>query len=45
MNTAEAIKAFARLMDAGKCLTAKIDRIEPKGSFRQINISIFLVDF
>ncbi len=36
---------FARLMDAGKCLTAKIDHIEPRGSFRQINISICLVDF
>ena len=36
---------FARLMDAGKLLTAKIDHIEPKGSFRQINISIYLVDF
>ena len=30
---------FARLMDAGKLLTAKIDHIEPKGSFRMINIS------
>lgn len=36
---------FARLMDAGKLLTAKIDHIEPKGSFRMINISIYLVDF
>lgn len=36
---------FSRLMDAGKLLTAKIDRIEPRGSFMQINISIFLVDF
>lgn len=36
---------FARLMDAGKYLIAKIDHIEPKGSFRQINISIYLVDF
>ena len=36
---------FARLMDAGKLLTAKIKRIEPRGSFRQINISIYLVDF
>ncbi len=36
---------FARLMDAGKLLTAKIDHIEPKGSFRQINISIYLIDF
>ncbi|MBQ7582860.1 MAG: HIRAN domain-containing protein [Lachnospiraceae bacterium] len=36
---------FARLMDAGKYLIAKTDRIEPKGSFRMINISIYLVDF
>ncbi len=36
---------FARLMDAGKCLIAKINHIEPRGSFRQINISIYLVDF
>ena len=36
---------FARLMDAGKLLTAKIDRIESKSCFRQINISIYLVDF
>lgn len=36
---------FARLMDAGKYLIAKVDRMEPKGSFRQINISIYLVDF
>ena len=36
---------FARLMDAGKYLIAKIDRMESKGSFRMINISIFLVDF
>ena len=36
---------FARLMDAGKCLTAKITHIEPKSAFRQINIAIYLVDF
>ena len=36
---------FARLMDAGKYLTAKIENIDPKGSFRQIDISIYLVDF
>ena len=36
---------FTRLMDAGKYLIAMIDRIEPKGSFRQINLSIYLVDF
>lgn len=36
---------FARLMDAGKCLIAKIVRLEEKRSFRQINISIYLIDF
>lgn len=36
---------FARLMDAGKYLIAKVDRMETKRSFRQINISIYLVDF
>lgn len=36
---------FARLMDAGKLLCGKIKRIEPKGSFRMIGISIYLIDF
>lgn len=36
---------FSRLMDAGKLFTAKIDRVEPRGSFMQINTSIYLVDF
>lgn len=36
---------FARLMDAGKMLTAKIKAIDHKGSFTQITIGIFLVDF
>ena len=36
---------LARLMDAGKCLIAKIDKYEPQGSFRQINISVYMVDF
>lgn len=36
---------FVRLMDAGKLLTAKVKHIEPKGSFRMINMSIYLVDF
>ena len=36
---------FARLMDAGKYLTAQVKNYEPKGAFRQINISIYLVDF
>ncbi len=36
---------FARLMDAGKVLVAKIKKIEKKGTFTQISIGIFLVDF
>lgn len=36
---------FARLMDAGKYLIVKINSYEPKGAFRKINISIYLVDF
>lgn len=36
---------FSRLMDAGKLLTAQIKGIEMKGSFRQVNIGIYLVDF
>ena len=36
---------FARLMDAGKYLTAKVKYYEPKGAFRQISIGIYLVDF
>ena len=36
---------FARLMDAGKLLKAKITKIEQKGSFKQISIGIYLVDF
>lgn len=36
---------FARLMDAGKLLTARITKIEKRGSFTQISIGIFLVDF
>ena len=36
---------FARLMDAGKYLIAKINEYELKGSFRQIKIGIYLVDF
>ncbi len=36
---------FARLMDAGKYLTAKVKEIWPKGEFRRIKISIYLVDF
>lgn len=36
---------FARLMDAGKLLIAKITKIEKRGSFTQISIGIYLVDF
>ena len=36
---------FARLMDAGKMLAAKIKNIEKKGSFTKIAIGIYLVDF
>lgn len=36
---------FARLMDAGKLLRAKISDIEKKGSFNRISIGIYLVDF
>lgn len=36
---------FARLMDAGKLLTAKITEIEKRNRFYQIRIGIYLVDF
>ena len=36
---------FARLMDAGKLLSAKVEKIELVGTFSKIAISIFLVDF
>lgn len=36
---------FARLMDAGKVLSAKIKSIEVKGTFHKISIGIYLVDF
>jgi len=36
---------FARLMDAGKLLTAKIKRINWEGDFSKIEIAIFMVDF
>ena len=38
-------EVFARLMDAGKLLKAKITDIKQKGSFTQISIGIYLVDF
>ena len=36
---------FARLMDAGKILKAKITDITKKGTLHQISVGIFLVDF
>ena len=36
---------FARLLDAGKMMAAKIKGIEKKGSFTKIAIGIYLVDF
>ena len=36
---------FSRLMDAGKLLSAKIREINKKGSFIEINIDIYLIDF
>ena len=36
---------FARLMDAGKLLCGRIKNIEPKGTFRVINIEVCLIDF
>ncbi len=36
---------FARLLDAGKMLAAKIRSIEKLGSFTKISIGIYLVDF
>lgn len=35
---------FARLMDAGKILKAKITDIKQKGTFTQISVGIYLVD-
>lgn len=36
---------FSRLMDAGKLLTAHIAKIRTRGSFTQISIKIYLIDF
>lgn len=36
---------FARLMDAGKMLTARVEGIQEHIGFIQINIQIYLVDF
>ncbi len=36
---------FSRLMDAGKLLMAKIKKINQKGTFTQIQVGIYLVDF
>ena len=36
---------FARLMDAGKLLVAKLNRVEHKGKYHRLGIGIYLVDF
>lgn len=36
---------FARLMDAGKYLTARIERVEAKSAFTEIRIAISLIDY
>ncbi len=36
---------FSRLMDAGKLLSARITQITQKGSYTQIKIKIYLIDF
>ena len=36
---------FARLMDAGKKLIARVNQHDLKGSFHQITVGIYLVDF
>lgn len=36
---------FARLMDAGKMLIARVEGIQEHVGFTQINIQIYLVDF
>ncbi len=36
---------FARLMDAGKLLKARITGIEQLGSFTRISVGIYLIDF
>lgn len=36
---------FARLMDAGKLLGAKVKKISQRGNFKQISIGIYLIDF
>ena len=38
-------RIFARLMDAGKLLAAKIKNIQSRGSLTMISIGIYLVDF
>ena len=38
-------RIFARLMDAGKRLIARVDSIDRRGGFVQIRIGICLIDF
>lgn len=35
---------FSRLMDAGKCVFAKVSEIETKGTWHEIKIEIFMQD-
>ena len=36
---------FARLMDAGKMLTAKVTDVKDKTGYKQVSISLFMIDF
>jgi hypothetical protein len=36
---------FSRLMDAGKCLSAKVISVKYQEYFTKISISIYLVDY
>ena len=36
---------FARLLDAGKCLKAKVINVTRKGTYNKVSIGIYLIDF
>lgn len=36
---------FARLMDAGKCLIAKVKNVQMVGNYPQVEIGIYMIDF
>lgn len=38
-------KIFARLMDAGKLLAARVKSVHPKIGYHEVEIGIYLVDF